>query len=386
VLKKEKGELEKKALLVAILLMIIILSLNVSLTGAQPVYNADTNGNRDNLSYWGVYPSPTDAGKDHMWRFTVTLKALGNVTFNQAEMNLLKIPLWKDWTFKNSTQQLPGRFDVVRYDVGLAKSTGGPLIQNNWDDHITKFFQVDYNNTGTPPTAPVLPQGYNLTWIQIVYNNYPALGGPPATPANEPVPSPHIDPYYDDNGVQNYEDGLPFYFSNTEMTRNNYTGDNWWVPIYNPIKGGKVNMTFYDAPSYAFSRAIDYGLAKVSFEAHLYAAAWNRTNPGTVIVYYNGVKWGYEYSITDKGVATRGIPKTYTREGVAGDEKLIEEREGNYLYENVTPVGGNAAPITVPVDNMASLATYIALASTIIAATVASAIYVNRVKSRKKKQ
>jgi hypothetical protein len=46
------------------------------------------------------------------------------------------------------------------------------------------------------------------------------------------------------------------------------------------------------------------------------------------------------------------------------------------------PVGG----IWVPIDKLALLAPYIALASTILAATAATAILVKHVKSRKKKQ
>ena len=46
------------------------------------------------------------------------------------------------------------------------------------------------------------------------------------------------------------------------------------------------------------------------------------------------------------------------------------------------PVGG----IVVPVDKLALLAPYIALASTILVATAATTIYVKRVKRRKEKQ
>jgi len=46
------------------------------------------------------------------------------------------------------------------------------------------------------------------------------------------------------------------------------------------------------------------------------------------------------------------------------------------------PVGG----IVLPVDKLALLAPYIGLASTILVTTAATAIYVKRVKRRKKKQ
>jgi hypothetical protein len=47
-----------------------------------------------------------------------------------------------------------------------------------------------------------------------------------------------------------------------------------------------------------------------------------------------------------------------------------------------TIVGG----IVVPIDKLGLLAPYIGLASTILAATVASTVYVKRIKRRKEKQ
>jgi len=53
-----------------------------------------------------------------------------------------------------------------------------------------------------------------------------------------------------------------------------------------------------------------------------------------------------------------------------------------YPWGKSSPVGG----INIPVNKLALLAPYIALASTILVATAATAIYVKRVKRRKKKQ
>jgi len=52
------------------------------------------------------------------------------------------------------------------------------------------------------------------------------------------------------------------------------------------------------------------------------------------------------------------------------------------------PQGGLAVPIEmdIPVNKLALLAPYIGLASTIVAVTVATVIYVKRVKCRKEKQ
>jgi hypothetical protein len=61
-----------------------------------------------------------------------------------------------------------------------------------------------------------------------------------------------------------------------------------------------------------------------------------------------------------------------------------------YLGDNeivvvTLPVGGTSFPISVPIDKSGLLAPYIGFASTIIVATVATAIYVKRVKRRKEK-
>ena len=61
------------------------------------------------------------------------------------------------------------------------------------------------------------------------------------------------------------------------------------------------------------------------------------------------------------------------------------EADKNYMIRaeiEPTPVGG----IWIPVDKLALLAPYIALASTILVATAATAIYVKHAKRRKKKQ
>jgi hypothetical protein len=65
--------------------------------------------------------------------------------------------------------------------------------------------------------------------------------------------------------------------------------------------------------------------------------------------------------------------------GAEGDKPLWYEETGG---TNATGVGG----IIVPVDKFALLAPYIGLTSTIIVATVATAVYVKRVKRRKEKQ
>jgi hypothetical protein len=70
------------------------------------------------------------------------------------------------------------------------------------------------------------------------------------------------------------------------------------------------------------------------------------------------------------------------------DPTITVSAGGTYTayYVKPPPVGGISVLISVPVDKTALLASYIGLASTILVATVATAVYVNRVKRRKEKQ
>jgi len=62
---------------------------------------------------------------------------------------------------------------------------------------------------------------------------------------------------------------------------------------------------------------------------------------------------------------------------------LVIDETGMYHFTFITEITGGWGGIVVPVDKFALLAPYIALASTILVATVATAIYVKRVKCRK---
>ena len=71
----------------------------------------------------------------------------------------------------------------------------------------------------------------------------------------------------------------------------------------------------------------------------------------------------------------------FDSDGYVGSQDFIVIA-GGFGHECPPPVGG----IWVPVDKFGLLAPYIGLASTILVATAATAIYVKRVKRRKKKQ
>jgi len=344
-MRAKKGQL-------IICLALLLLLFSVSPVSAQSFRNLDP-ASRNGPHYWGALISPAD-GKYHKYHFTVTLKDLASCTFNSTEMNLISNN-FTAWAFQNSTQQLPGRFDIVRYDAGFCISAlESPTNVGNWDDDIIHFFQIDYNNSGTPPAPPVLPAGYSLVWIQFVYVNY-------RDGAGNPVPSPHLDPCRN-----NFEDELPFYFSSAEMSLNRYFGQD----IYN--RAPLVNMSFYDAPAYPLRWAVMHNINPVSFEAHLYAAAWNNSDPGTVIVYYSGVRWGYEIAWHDEGEVYPASTVPFTCGGVAGNEKLIENEAGPRLNGTMAvAVGG----INLPIDRFGILAPCIASALLVIAATTTAAVY-----------
>jgi hypothetical protein len=67
---------------------------------------------------------------------------------------------------------------------------------------------------------------------------------------------------------------------------------------------------------------------------------------------------------------------------LSGSDNSTYVPECRYVYYVSSGVGG----VVIPVDKFGLLAPYIGLASTIIAATVATAVYIKRVKRRKEKQ
>lgn len=79
------------------------------------------------------------------------------------------------------------------------------------------------------------------------------------------------------------------------------------------------------------------------------------------------------------------VPNSALGEDDDGDGSIDEDsppQGGTYFADPPAGVGG----IVIPVDKLALLAPYVGLASTILVATTATAIYVKRVKRRKEKQ
>jgi len=341
-------KLDKKSLS-SVSLLAILLALTITSVNAQTLNIKDLT-RRTNVQHIGVWIDPI-SGKWHLYDFTVKLNpdpptsCIFDFMDNRTLSNQYML-----WDFHNSTGELPGSFDVIRYDAGRCEQIP-PTQPGNWDNPIRYFFQVNYNNSGTPP---IIPSGGNLTWIQIIYTNYPKGG----------ATSPYVDPRPDD-------DTAPFAYSITRMKNNEFFG----LKIYNVAD--KINMTFYDCPCRDWATIIQNQIKPMRWKAHLYAAVWNHTK--TVTVVRKGVEWGFEISFIDKGEAKPGRNVPYVAGGVAGDMDWILGPQLYEPHEEYAAVGG----IVISVDKLALLAPYIALASTILVATTATAIYV---KHRKEKQ
>jgi len=102
----------------------------------------------------------------------------------------------------------------------------------------------------------------------------------------------------------------------------------------------------------------------------------------------------YEWNFGDNTSIITGCPITTHVYKVAGIYYpiLTVMDNGNLSAASITevhvsslPVGGYSVPITIPFDKFA-FAPYIGLASTILVAAVATAVYVKRVKRKKEKQ
>jgi hypothetical protein len=251
-----------------------------------------------------------------------------------------------------------------------------------WRDYTTGWLQVGLEANGTYTiwqcdAAVGLPwdpsRYFNVTytdpfvkrWIQFVYTSHPI--------ANEAIP--YVDPtWWRVNGTyqRNFEDGLPFYWTNFQLAR-----------MYDP--GPPAKLRFLDRPSRGLADA------PVWWEAHLYAVTEENVtytvgDPPTEIWIYHvaiaskGIRWGF--NITVRGPGSPGARGTYSLGGVAGDKfenATFNPPDYGYLVTEA-PVGG----ISIPIDKFALLAPYLALATTIITATAATAIYVKRTRRRKK--
>jgi hypothetical protein len=343
------------------LVLAILLSTTTALVSAQNVVHVDTN-RRDNVEHQGVLTSPND-GKDHLYNFTVTLKPNPPVscTYDKTEENILKSN-FSSWTFNNSTGELPGSYDIVRCDAGRAEGLY-PTTPGSWEKPIQYFFEVDYNNSGSPPA---IPAGGNLTWIQFIYTNYPKI---------EKLSQPYVDP-------QPNDDDMPFYFTGDEMKNNN--AFDLGLKIYNRNASQiKVNMTFYDSPARDWNGTVQKNLNPMTWKAHLYAAVWNSTKMVTVI--YKGVEWGFQITWADLGQRAAGPAVPWNSGGVAGDKDWIFGPDLNSTsVGGIAPVGG----FTISIQKLKPdlLAPYIGLVFTIVVAMVATPLYVNRVKRRKDKR
>jgi len=324
-------------MLVCISASLILLAFFVAPTRAANVVDADANG------HWTPrYPE----WDEHLFRVDLNPALAKPIAVWTGAESVRAITDFSNLNWIFSPIPAPGNFRVIYYDVDVDK------------DRPFKF-TIDY--VSGDPNFP--RPGYVLQWIQFINTNDPK----PNNPAN----APYIDPTWW-KGSKNWEDNLPFYWNETATApsrpeRPRYSAGGDLCPL-------GVDITFYDRPLRYLQEA------PVKWLAHLYLVEWDTK---TTVIVYDGIEWGF----TIECLYGPGRPLN-TQAGVAGDKF---ETYGVHYDDPSYPQYGRpweeaVGGIVVPVDKFGLLAPYIGLASTILVATVATAIYTKRVKRRKEKQ
>jgi hypothetical protein len=427
--------LKKKALSMAILLIVLILAMSFFV----PV-NAVKLVVKDKYK---LFEHPQDA----QWSYTVGNLPIPNhipvlkpdgTRVNSPNQNLLNLfqkydnQAFKNWNFKLSTKPAPGEFWIERFD-----------IMKNLDGVYDGSFVVDY--VETDPNFP--PPGEVLEWIQFIVTDWPSWDSTITTQTVYVDPTPNNDnlpfvyPY-----LFPKPGGVSLRFADEPYRPLERDDILWRAYLYLVTWDGVTTVTFYDGLCYGFSihrtgmgsgtdKNGGIGGVKDSFE--------NITDPGPYIPGFDPVNVinleAYPTSVVpDENVYISLVVqnqgddianfnvKVYADENtiVCGDEYTLgtqtlfdvppgENRILDFIWDTegvpydyywisaeastgsgkidylIAPIWIGSAPvggIVVPVDKLALLAPYIGLASTIVVATVATAIYTKRVKRRKEKQ
>lgn len=333
---------EKRILFVCICAFVILCFSATPVQANGTIVKVDNKYNTER-EYTGIYGGTT-------YDFVVSLSPSSptNCILSKTEKDICYAG-FPNWLFINSSglEFANGKFNIVHYDACLAEQKGSSL---DWE--CAHKMQIDYDITGVSYD----PQGEVLHWIQFVYTNYPKSGNPSTG---------YLDPTTW-KGVKNFEDNLPFYWTESENKTNS--------------DDGKVKLRFTDRPARPFSGVISR--TPVTWEAHLYLALWDGDKTaGSVWVYHKGVKWGFKITATPTKKALPRSHVKYTHGGVAGDK--FDWIPGEHL--NDTADGGYVVPITIG-DKSSSLAPHISASVAILVAAVAANIYFKRSRRIGKKQ
>jgi len=334
--------------------------------------NADANGNLS--PPWVVVGvDPAVPGATFQW--TVSLNPVPAAVAPLFDIVGELVIRFSEWNLALSPFSFGGTLNVTRYDAKLG--IGNPPAWN-----IPFDFEVQYSNK----TGFKLAAGHVLQWIQFVTTTRPTPAGKGALGTRAGVP--YLDPYdYDwdrvgarsNSGTLGLSDGTPFYWNdsgNSERAAHTVLGK--------PPAGGGTNVTRFDFTDQPWRYLVQALVGDpVTWEAYLYLVDYNLGPPKSVVIDPDGVRWGFSITRVPVAVAPPAGPQ-YDKGGVGGDKY-----DGGWgtpinatLAHVCVPVGG----ISVPVDKFGLLTPYIGLTSTIMVATVATAIYVKHVKRRKEKQ
>jgi len=277
-----------------------------SVASAQPVVQADANGN--NVIESQTTPDRGQGVGGEQWRNTLVPPAVGAIGPGASRFELATLaagfppPVGGNagWMIANGPP-LPGTFTVVHYDAFEDSNPApeAPADGDVWPDCDIRTaagtkdcVTIRYNNpVGGVETNPVAPNV--LRWVQFVCTNSPRAGRGTCLPlANAYIDLP--DP--PDAG------GRPFYYTEAEHAL--FSG-----------AGGVPPLTFYDKPL----RPFPLNRVDVEWGGRLYLVEWNGITPnpaapgpnGTLTI-RGGVEWGWLLTCVNINIIPVG---TYLRGG-----------------------------------------------------------------------
>jgi hypothetical protein len=353
---------------------VLLLSAMLTSVGAANLVDYDSgSAGRGNghLPPWQVQGVDPDDGLTYIWKVSLNPTAPIGFGLLGPELDRLRneFPAGAGWTFNlaNNAVAFPGELRVMRCDPIVRRAGGG------WIPNLD--FEVDYYNS-----TPVPPQGHVLQWIQFCKTTHPTTARTGASGTAADVP--YIDPYdYDWNiggATSNggYSDGTPFYWTDVGAP-GALGGERAANTMGAPGMPAGADIRFTDRPwRYLVQAKVN---APVEWHGMLFLVDYDPATHTVLIDNYNGIWWGFTIYRFTAPPAIPG-PVSYDAGGAGGDK--YDGGEGHPINATMTTIGGFS--FSVSVDKPSLLSHYVGLASTITAASVATALYVRLVRQKKR--